>query len=55
MSHALEKADLEIAARLLIEATGCDENLASDLIDSIARYAVRKAQGCLPAGWGHRG
>lgn len=49
------KADLEITVRLLIEATGCDEKTAEDLVDSIARYVVRKSQGCLPAGWGRRG
>jgi hypothetical protein len=48
-------ADLAFAVMALCEATGCEESVATDIVDSIARYAIRKAQGCLPAGWGRRG
>jgi hypothetical protein len=47
--------DLDIAVSALVEAIGCDRSIAIDIVDSIARFTVRKAQGCLPAGWGRRG
>lgn len=43
--------DLEIAIRLLVEATGCSRSTAAKLVDAIARYTVRKSQACLPWGW----